>query len=577
MLPSRSVDPSRRPIDYGQSTRFSRVTWPAALMGVAALLALNAVLSFGPWWPTPGITLQARLAPETVGLWLILLWLASRPAVAARRTLGALSGVTCVLIVGRYADVTAPSLFGRPVNLYWDLPQLPRFLWVSAQDHPAWLSLAVAAAVIFGLWLLFSGVRACMSMILRTLAPWALRSFTAWVISFGAALLAAAHLAWVPGTGRWVSNAVVPMFAQQIGLLWAAHAPGRLQFDLPSLTPTEDALATHGPDVFAALGGRDVNIIFLESFGAMLYDHPQALAATEPSRHTLQATIAASGRHVVSGFFRSPTIGGASDLAHLSLLSGVDLSVARRHDLLLTTQRPTLLHLFKQAGYETHGVYHAVSWPWPERAFYGFDHYLDGPALGYRGPPITFWKIPDQAALAHYERIFPRTADSPPRVLFFATISSHFPFSPAPPYQTDWQRVLTDTPFDARDLQAIADHRVNWLDMRTDYLATVNYVYRWLNGYLARPEPRETVTLLIGDHQPTANITGEDAPWDVPVHIISRDPALLERFKAQGFQDGLSPDRKVLGGLHHLTSLLLDAFGPDPVAPVARRAVHHSN
>ncbi len=550
----------------------SSLSWPAALKGVAALLVLNALLSFGPWWPTPGVVLQARLAPELVALWLLLLWLVMRQRALSRRLLWALSALVFGLILGRYADVTAPSLFGRPINVYWDLPQLPRFLWVSAADHPAWLSLAVVAAVLAASWLLFVLVRWCLKTLLHTLVPWALRTFSAWVLSFCAALLVAAHLAWVPGTGRWVSNAVLPMFAQQAGLLWDAHAPGRLAYALPAITPPEDALGTHGPAVFSALAGRDVNIIFLESFGAVLYDHPQARAATEPARRALQDTLTTSGRHVVSGFFRSPTVGGASDLAHLSLLSGVDLSDARRHNLLLTTQRPTLLHLFKQAGYETFGVYHAVSWPWPEHAFYGFDTYIDGPALGYEGPPITFWKIPDQVALARYEQLFPRTSTSAPRVLFFATISSHFPFSPVPPYQPDWQRALTASPFDAADLQAVAEHRVNWLNMRSDYLATVNYVYRWLDGYFALPEPRESITVLVGDHQPTANITGERAPWDVPVHIISRDPALLERFKAQGFTEGLSPDRKVLGGLHHLTSLLLGGFGPDPALPLVQRS-----
>ena len=546
--------------------------WPALLKGVAALLVLNALLSFGPWWPTPGIVLQARLAPELVGLWLLLLWMAWRQPALSPRRLGVLSAVVCVLVLGRYADVTAPSLFGRPINVYWDLPQLPRFLWVSAADHPAWLSGAVVVAVLAASWLLFTLVRACLQALLHTLVPWAHRSFSAWLLSFGAALLVAAHLAWVPGTGRWVSNAVLPMFAQQLGLLWDAHAPGRLAHALPAITPTEDALGTHGAGVFSALAGRDVNIIFLESFGAVLYDHPEARAATDLARQALQDALTASGRHVVSGFFRSPTVGGASDLAHLSLLSGVDLSEARRHNLLLTTQRPTLLHLFKQAGYETFGVYHAVSWPWPEHAFYGFDTYIDGPALGYEGPPITFWKIPDQVALARYGQLYPRTDSSPPRVLFFATISSHFPFSPVPPYQPDWQRVLTDSPFDATDLQAMAAHQVNWLDMRSDSLGTVNYVYRWLGGYFGLAEPRESVYVLVGDHQPTANITGERVPWDVPVHIISRDRALLERFKAQGFSDGLWPDRKVLGGLHHLTSLLLSGFGPDPAAPLVRRS-----
>lgn len=541
--------------------------WLRLGAALLALVVLNGLLSFGPWWPTPGIVPQARLAPELVGLWGVLLWLAARAAPPSGRMLWGLSVAMLVLVLGRYADVTAPSLFGRPISLYWDLPQVPRFLWVSARDHPWWVSVA-AAALVLGLGaVLLLVIRMSIAALLHTLAPRALGSLWAWGLTFGAALLAAAHVAHVPGMGRWVSNAVLPTYVQQARLLWDAHAPGRLAYALPALTPVEDALATHGPQVFAGLGGRDVHIIFLESFGAVLYDHPQVQPATEPARVALRDALAASGRHVVSGFFRSPTIGGASDLAHLSLLSGVDLSDARRHDLLLTTGRPTLLHLFRQAGYEAFGLYHAVSWPWPEHVHYGFDHFVDGPALRYEGPPITFWKIPDQIALARFTQAFPRSADSPPRVLFFPTITSHFPFTPVPPYQPDWQRALTAEPFDAEELQAALAQPVDWFDMRTPYVASVNYVYRWLAGYFALPEPRETVYVLVGDHQPTANITGEGVPWDVPVHIVSRDPVLLERFKAQGFSDGLWPDRRVLGELHHLTSLLLTGFGPAPALP----------
>ena len=541
--------------------------WLRVAAALLALVLLNGLLSFGPWWPTPGIVPQARLAPEAVGLWLLLLWLAARPRAPSRSMLWALAAVVLALVIGRYADVTAPSLFGRPVSLYWDLPQLPRFLWVSAREHPWWLSAMVVVAVLAAGGLLLASIRLSLSLLLNTLAPWALRSLWAWGLAFGAALLAAAHVAKVPGTGRYVTQAVLPTYVRQIGLLWDAHAPGRLAQALPSLTPVEDALAVHGPNALSALGQRDVSFIFLESFGAVLYDQPQVRAATEPARQAWQQALTASGQQVVSGFFRSPTIGGASDLAHLSLLSGIDLSDPRRHDLLLTTQRPTLLHLFKQAGYQSFGVYHAVSWPWPEHVHYGFDHYIDGPGLRYEGPPITFWKIPDQIALARFEQQFPRSQGGPPRVLFFPTITSHFPFSPVPPYQPDWQRALTAEPFDAQEFQDALAQPINWFDMRSHYVDSVNYVYRWLGGYFGQPEPRETVYVLLGDHQPTANITGEDAPWDVPVHIISRDPALLERFKAQGFSDGLWPERKVLGDLHALTSLLLTAFGPRAAQP----------
>jgi Sulfatase len=537
-----------------------------AFVALLALFVLNSLLSFGPLWPTPAIVLQLKLSPEMMGLWFILLWLgyrASNPNVLpSKRVLWLLSTLVLCLVVGRYADVTVPSLFGRPISLYWDVPQIPRFLWVSAINNPWWVSMAAVLATAAIVWALLSFIHFCLRVVLQTTVPWALQSHRAWLLAFIASVFVAAHVAYVPGTGRYVSNAILPNYIKQARLLWDAHTPGTVAYALPTITPVEDALASHGPNVFSALGHRDVSIIFLESFGAVLFDQAEARAATEPSRQKLQEVLQATGRQVVSGFFRSPTIGGASDLAHMAVLSGVDLSDPRRHELLLTTKRPTLMHLFKQAGYQTFGVYHAVSWVWPEHVHYGFDRYLDGPALDYQGPPITFWKIPDQIALARYEQQHPRTASSPPRALFFPTISSHFPFNPVPPYQPDWQRALTSTPFEAADVEAAHTSTTNWLDMRKQYWATVNYVYTWLGGYFALPEPRETIYILIGDHQPTANITGENVSWDVPVHIISRDRVLLDRFKTHGFSDGLSPSRQVLGGLHHLTSLLLSGFGP---------------
>jgi hypothetical protein len=168
---------------------------------------------------------------------------------------------------------------------------------------------------------------------------------------------------------------------------------------------------------------------------------------------------------VVSAFISSPTYGGASDLAHLSVLSGIDLSNPMRHDLLLTTERPTLSTLFRANGYRVFGLYPALFWEWPERAYYGFDEFLASRELDYRGPPLGYWKIPDQFALARFEQLHPRGPDAPPRFVFFPTITCHFPFSPVPPYQPDWQRVLGDKPFDAAELARAESEQVAWLNM----------------------------------------------------------------------------------------------------------------
>jgi len=231
-----------------------------------------------------------------------------------------------------------------------------------------------------------------------------------------------------------------------------------------------------------------------------------------------------------------------------------------RHDLLLTTDRPTLLSLFRRRGYETFGFYPALSWDWPERAFYGFDRFLDGPGLGYQGPHFGPWWIPDQYAMARFDELHPVGPDTPARLLFFPTITSHFPFKQVPPYQPDWDRLLSAQPFDAVEVERVLDEETDWLNLRPAYLRTIEYTYTWLAGYLTRPSPRDYLMILVGDHQPTGSVTGPDASWDVPVHVITSRSELALRFRALGFRPGLEPASPALGGMHELTQLLLDAF-----------------
>jgi hypothetical protein len=86
------------------------------------------------------------------------------------------------------------------------------------------------------------------------------------------------------------------------------------------------------------------------------------------------------------------------------------------------------------------------------------------------------------------------------------------------------------------------------------------YNFKWLSGYLAQHHEREFVMLALGDHQPTSNITGEAASWDVPVHFFANRPELLRRLTSVGFEAGLYPKRKAIASLPELTTILLRAF-----------------
>jgi len=99
----------------------------------------------------------------------------------------------------------------------------------------------------------------------------------------------------------------------------------------------------------------------------------------------------------------------------------------------------------------------------------------------------------------------------------------------------------------------------------------VQYFFDVLASYLRERANDNLVLIVLGDHQPAANVSGEGAPWDVPVHIISKRTDILETLQRQGFRNGLTPTHPAIGKMNELTLWLLEAFDrPDrqPVQPL---------
>ena len=313
------------------------------------------------------------------------------------------------------------------------------------------------------------------------------------------------------------------------------------------------------------LAGADVLLVFAESYGACTLDDPAQAAWLAPHREQLARALAAGGRQAVSARVRSPTFGGASWLAHAALLSGVDTHDPGDYELLLATARPTLVRHFKANGYRTVNWMPGLQKPWPEGSFYGFDRYADADTIGYRGPPFGHWRIPDQASMAlmNAQELAGPQGRRAPRLIVFPTLASHAPFRPVAPYVADWGRLTGADAYTAADVARAAAQPVSWLEPVPAYLQSLAYTFEWLGDYLSTQAPRKLVTIVIGDHQPLASVSGSHASWDVPVHVISDDPALLRRLEARGFTEGLIPGGAALGPMQALTPLLLDAFdGP---------------
>jgi hypothetical protein len=126
--------------------------------------------------------------------------------------------------------------------------------------------------------------------------------------------------------------------------------------------------------------------------------------------------------------------------------------------------------------------------------------------------------------------------------------------------------VLTANAFDRVDVERAMARVPDLANLGPSYVRAMAYEYTSLAGYL-REHPDDMLLVLIGDHQPAAAVSGRNAPWHVPVHVIGRGERVLHRLVEQGFRSGLEPRRPAIGAMYQLTPVLLDAFD-GPVTPL---------
>lgn len=523
-----------------------RGPWTAALWLAPALLALNLALTFHNVWPTPWITTRHELSVELAVVVLALALAVEARGAAPRRIAAWLALSFTLLCIGRYAEVTAPALYGRRINLYWDGQHLPRVAAMLAQAAPAWLVAAAVLGVLAGLVGLYLVLRGCVTLLLDALEHTAPRRATA------AAAAALVTLYAVPGARPpgVFSLPVTGTYAEQARRLHDSltGADVRAHLDAPPLPD---------PDLAA---GADVLLVFLESYGATTFGDARYAAGLAAPRAALAAAVDRTGRHAASALIASPTFGGASWLAHASLLSGIEIPDPASYAALLTRRRDTLVQRFAQAGFRAVAVMPGLKRAWPEGGFYGFQRVYGEGDLDYRGPAFGWWRIPDQYALAKLHALELTGTSRPPVFAFVTTISSHMPFRPTPPYQADWPRLLGSEPFAGTDAPARLQVAPDWTDPGSAYVDAMAYALRTLAGYLEQPAGRDQILVLVGDHQPAASVSGPGAGHQVPVHVIAHRPQLLDGFLGAGFTPGLTPADETIMPMHRLAPLLLSAL-----------------
>jgi hypothetical protein len=121
-------------------------------------------------------------------------------------------------------------------------------------------------------------------------------------------------------------------------------------------------------------------------------------------------------------------------------------------------------------------------------------------------------------------------------------ITSHYPWSRTP-HMIDQAAVGNGSVFDGMPEQAPSKTEI-WSSparARQAYGEAIQYSLRALISYLTTYGDKNTVVVFLGDHQPITAVSGVHADHDVPISIVAKDPAVLDRMASWGWQDGLLP------------------------------------
>ncbi len=296
-------------------------------------------------------------------------------------------------------------------------------------------------------------------------------------------------------------------------------------------------------DLLTGLRGKDVLFVFVESFGRVAVEGSSFSAGINAVLASGTEQLNEAGFSTRSAFLTSPTFGALSWLAHATLQSGLWVDSQQRYDALLTSSRLTLSHAFGRAGWRTVADVPANTWDWPQGAFYGYDHIYDSRNVGYEGPRFGYPTMPDQYTLDAFHRLELAREQRRPVMAEIDLISSHAPWSRTP-RMIDQSAVGDGSVYDGMPEQLPSETDI-WPSPRrvqAAYGTSIEYSINALVTFVTTYGDEDMVVVLLGDHQPATIVSGEDAGHDVPIAIVSPDPAVLDRISGWGWQQGLRPD-----------------------------------
>ncbi len=525
--PSPSPSRRRRHMRRGISVA---LTVAAALLVWAALVAPDE-----PRLLTPSGFV--RLPLELLVVIALALVLPRTP----RRVVAVLAGLSLTLVVVlKVIDYEVFTLYDRPYDPLGDTSQLGNGIetlrsLVGGTETKLIEVGAVVGTVVLGVLLTLAMLR--LTRIAAAHRRGALRTI-AGVAAVGAlcAVLGAQLVSRTPIASTLSAGLVVDeVNAVRADIHDRSVFAAEIRHDPLAATPTRQLLT--------GLRGKNVLLVFVEAYGQQAVQGRSFSPAVDAVLSKGDKELASAGFSARSGFLDSATYGGISWLAHSSLQAGLWVDNQDRYNQLIAAKRFTLADAFKRAGWRTVDDDPSNDRPWPQgKAFYHWDAIYNRYQVGYKGPTFTYASMPDQYIYSALNRLELSKPHGKPVFAEIDTVSSHMPWNRIPK-QIPWSEVGNGSIYNTLP----EDHSTGafWSNpprVQAAYGRSVVYSMSTLLSFVKKYVSKNTVMIVLGDHQPLPIVSGQHSNHDVPISIIAHDPKVLKQIGSWGWNAGLQPN-----------------------------------
>jgi hypothetical protein len=532
--------------------------------GVIAVVVVALIqLGISAFYWIPDVRAEVALAPtwDIVGLVLVIVacsLIPSLPRWADRGITAALTALVFATLVVACGQGFLQREFGRELILVLDISYVQALFTMLHNAESFALYTLLMIAVVAGLIFAIAGPHFGIEHLRRFVHGRPRRQL-------GLVAGALGYLA-VGGVTTGVHRPVTAEVASQLSLMWNLKDP--LQATAHRLeeeaAPNRSLALPTDPAARATLPPR-IYVFVVESYGHAVFSNHPAYRRFPAFLDEQAAALARAGYAIRSKFLRAPVFGGGSWMSDATLLCGVPVSNQKRFVSLFDSSVRCLPKYLADAGYRT--ILAAPSTEQHEDRFkrtYGFDAFYFKYDFHYAGPRFGWSFMPDQFVIdfIHQHEVEPHRAE--PLFVTMVLTTSHVPWSAVPPL-LPWGTLGDGSLYDHVPVTRFNNRLLSGRDYEAGYVTSIQYSLATIASYLERLPPDDrSLVLVLGDHQPQQPIASrwKDDRW-VPIHVLGRDAATVDRFARFGYAPGITPPVPTSPpeGNEHIMGELLTACG----------------